>query len=89
MTINKGPANNTEACLQHEITRLTGENFDLREKIENLNDTVKRIKRQLKSYMKKLNEVGGMIILKYLTNVCSAPFFNLHNISRISNIVFT
>ena len=35
-TINKGPANNTEACLQHEITRLTGENFDLREKIENL-----------------------------------------------------
>ena len=38
-TINKGPANNTEACLQHEITRLTGENFDLREKIENLAST--------------------------------------------------
>lgn len=57
--INKGPANNTEACLQHEITRLTGENFDLREKIENLSDTIKRLKRQLKAYMKKLNEVGG------------------------------
>ena len=39
-TINKGPANNTEACLQHEITRLTGENFDLREKIENLASTL-------------------------------------------------
>ena len=57
-TINKGPANNTEACLQHEITRLTGENFDLREKIENLGDTIKRLKRQLKAYMKKLNEAG-------------------------------
>lgn len=61
-TINKGPTNNTEACLQHEITRLTGENFDLREKIENLNETIKRLRRQLKSYMKKLNEVGGMEI---------------------------
>lgn len=56
--ITKGPANNTEACLQHEITRLTGENFDLREKIENLNDNIKRLKRQLRSYVKKLNEVG-------------------------------
>ena len=58
-TINKGPANNTEACLQHEITRLTGENFDLREKIENLGDTIKRLKRQLKAYMKRLNDAGG------------------------------
>ena len=39
--IGKGPANNTEACLQHEITRLTGENFDLRERIEILNDNKK------------------------------------------------
>jgi predicted nucleic acid-binding Zn-ribbon protein len=60
-TISKGPANQTEACLQHEITRLTGENFDLREKIENLNETIKRLKRQLKSYMKKLHEVGGNV----------------------------
>ena len=59
--INKGPANNTEACLQHEITRLTGENFDLREKIENLSETIKRLKRQLKTYMKKLNEVGAAL----------------------------
>ncbi len=61
--INKGspPANHTEACLQHEVTRLTGENFDLREKIETLGDTIKRLKRQLKSYMKKLNEVGGKL----------------------------
>ena len=50
-TINKGPANNTEAILQHEITRLTGENFDL-------GDIIKRLKRQLKAYMRKLNEAG-------------------------------
>ena len=45
--------------MQHELTRLTGENFDLREKIENLNDTIKRLKRQLKVYMKKMTETGG------------------------------
>ena len=59
-TINKGPVNNTEACLQHEITRLTGENFDLRERIETLSDTVKRQKKQMRNYMKKLNEFGGV-----------------------------
>ena len=57
--INKTPANTTEACLQHEITRLTGENFDLREKIENLNENVKRLKKMLKTYMKRIEEAGG------------------------------
>merc|ERR1719228_1053617 len=56
--MNKAPSNQTEAYMQHELTRLTGENFDLREKIENLNDSVKRLKRQLKMYMKKLQESG-------------------------------
>ena len=57
--INRNPANNTEACLQHEIQRLTGENFDLRERIETLNENTKRLKRLLKTYMKKLTDVGG------------------------------
>eukprot|EP00092_Neocalanus_flemingeri_P009668 GFUD01010409.1.p1 GENE.GFUD01010409.1~~GFUD01010409.1.p1 ORF type:complete len:1838 (+),score=622.26 GFUD01010409.1:290-5803(+) len=56
--MNKAPSNQTEAYMQHELTRLTGENFDLREKIENLNDSVKKLKRQLKTYMKKLQESG-------------------------------
>ena len=60
-TINKGPANNTEACLQHEISRLTGENFDLREKIEEISSSNKRLKKQLKLYMKRLNEVGAAL----------------------------
>merc|ERR1711892_766074 len=59
--MNKSPSNQTEAYMQHELTRLTGENFDLREKIENLNDSVKRLKRQLKMYMKKLQESGGHV----------------------------
>ena len=57
--INRLTRNYLQACMQHELTRLTGENFDLREKIENLNDTVKRLKRQLKVYMKQVAEVGG------------------------------
>jgi len=59
--MNKAPSSQTEAYMQHELTRLTGENFDLREKIENLNDSVKRLKRQLKMYMKKLQESGGHV----------------------------
>jgi hypothetical protein len=45
--------------MQHEITRLTGENFDLQEKIEALNEQVKILKRQHKLYLKKLAESGG------------------------------
>ena len=56
--IGKGAANNTEACLQHEISRLTGENFDLREKIETLNDHKKQLKLMLKTYRKKLADAG-------------------------------
>merc|ERR1719336_2403531 len=56
--MNKSPTNQTEAYMQHELTRLTGENFDLREKIENLSDVIKRLKKQLKIYMKKLQEAG-------------------------------
>ena len=57
----KGPANNTEACLQHEISRLTGENFDLREKIEVLQDHKKQLKLMLKTYRKKLAEAGEQV----------------------------
>jgi len=59
--IGKGPANNTEACLQHEISRLTGENFDLREKIEVLQDHKKQLKLMLKTYRKKLAEAGEQV----------------------------
>ncbi|XP_043239041.1 unconventional myosin-Vb-like isoform X1 [Amphibalanus amphitrite] len=48
-----------EAIMQHEITRLTAENLDLREKIDNLAEQVKKYKKQLKLYAKKLKDMGG------------------------------
>ena len=56
-----GRTTNTEACLQHEITRLTSENFDLRERVEALNDNKRQYKRMLKAYMKKMSETGTPI----------------------------
>ena len=56
--MNKSPSNQTEAYMQHELTRLTGENFDLRESNDQKEDQVRRLKKQLKIYMKKLQETG-------------------------------
>ena len=56
--LNKSPNNQTEAYMQHELTRLTGENFDLRERNDDKEDQIKRLKKQVKAYMKRLNEVG-------------------------------
>ena len=53
-----GRATSTEACLQHEITRLTSENFDLRERVEGLNDNKRQYKRMLKAYMKKMSDTN-------------------------------
>jgi len=59
--MKRNPASQTEAIMQHELQRLTGENFDLLEKIENLNDQLKSLKKQLKIYMKKLEDSGGSL----------------------------
>ena len=40
---------------------ILGENFDLREKIETLTELTKRLKKQLKLYMKKLADYGGKL----------------------------
>ena len=37
---------------------MTSENFDLREKIENLNDNIRRLKKMLKTYMKRIEDSG-------------------------------
>jgi myosin-5 len=59
--MKRNPASQTEAIMQHELQRLTGENFDQLEKIENLNDQLKVLKKQLKIYMKKLEDRGESI----------------------------
>ncbi|XP_067139175.1 unconventional myosin-Va-like isoform X3 [Centruroides vittatus] len=56
--LKKSPQAQTEAILQHEINRLTDENVDLREKIDGNSDQVKKLKKQLKIYAKKLKDVG-------------------------------
>ncbi|XP_022250756.1 unconventional myosin-Va-like isoform X1 [Limulus polyphemus] len=57
--LKKTPQAQTEAILQHEINRLTGENVDLREKNDNLSEQIKKFKRQIKIYAKRLKDGGG------------------------------
>lgn len=58
--LKKTPQAQTDAILQHEINRLTGENVDLREKIDGLAEQLKKYKRQLKIYAKKMKD-GGIL----------------------------
>ncbi|XP_038606472.1 unconventional myosin-Va isoform X3 [Tachyglossus aculeatus] len=56
------PEARIEASLQHEITRLTNENLDLMEQLEKQDKTVRKLKKQLKVFAKKIGEleVGQM-----------------------------
>ncbi|XP_058012453.1 unconventional myosin-Va [Ahaetulla prasina] len=56
------PEARIEASLQHEITRLTNENLDLLEQMEKQDKTVRKLKKQLKVFAKKIDEleVGQM-----------------------------
>ncbi|XP_031750785.1 unconventional myosin-Vb isoform X2 [Xenopus tropicalis] len=47
------PEAQVEFGLQHEITRLTNENLDLKELLEKSEKNEKKLKKQLKTYMKK------------------------------------
>lgn len=58
--LKKTPQAQSDAILQHEINRLTGENVDLREKIDGLAEQLKKYKRQLKIYAKKMKD-GGIL----------------------------
>lgn len=52
------PQSQTEAFMQHEITRLTTENLDLQDRNDTLNETVRKLKKQMKLMLKKLKEAG-------------------------------
>ncbi|KAK7096541.1 unconventional myosin-Va-like isoform X2 [Littorina saxatilis] len=45
-----------EATMQHEITRMTSENLDLRETIDKQSDQIRKLKKMLKIYAKKLKD---------------------------------
>ncbi|XP_076436047.1 unconventional myosin-Va-like isoform X2 [Babylonia areolata] len=53
---NLGPEAKIEATMQHEITRMTSENLDLRETIDKQTDQIRRLKKMLKVYAKKLKD---------------------------------
>lgn len=53
------PQSQTEAYMQHEISRLTTENLDLQEKIDASQESNRKLKRQVKVLLKKLKEHGG------------------------------
>ena len=72
------------ACPPDLTCRLTGENFDLREKIKNLNDTVKRLKKQLKLYMKKISDSGGNLTFFTEDSLFTNKFFFLHHVLQCS-----
>ncbi|XP_029109170.1 unconventional myosin-Va-like isoform X1 [Scleropages formosus] len=54
------PEARIEASLQHEITRLTHENLDLMEQVEQQDKAVRKLRKQLKVFAKKFCEMGGL-----------------------------
>lgn len=52
------PQSQTEAFMQHEITRLTTENLDLQDRNDELIESVRKLKKQVKLMSKKLKEAG-------------------------------
>ncbi|XP_069937518.1 unconventional myosin-Va-like isoform X2 [Cherax quadricarinatus] len=57
--LTKGEGFNPEALLQSEIMRLTSENLNLQGQVDSLTEQLKKYKRSLKAYAKKLKEAGG------------------------------
>ena len=51
-----GPEAKIEATMQHEITRLTSENLDLRESLDKNQDKISKLKKMLKIYAKRLKD---------------------------------
>ncbi|XP_021345690.1 unconventional myosin-Va-like isoform X3 [Mizuhopecten yessoensis] len=54
--ISLSPEARIEATMQHEITRLTSENLDLRETIEKNSDQTRKLKKMLKVYARRLKD---------------------------------
>lgn len=52
------PQSQTEAFMHHEITRLTTENLDLQDQNDTLNETIRKLKKQIKILSRKLKEGG-------------------------------
>ncbi|XP_057675067.1 unconventional myosin-Vb isoform X2 [Corythoichthys intestinalis] len=60
-----------EYSVQLEITRLTDDNLDLKESVEKLEKNERKLKKQLKIYMKKVQELEGNAGKAMLTARCA------------------
>uniref|UniRef100_A0A8C6JMX3 Uncharacterized protein n=1 Tax=Melopsittacus undulatus TaxID=13146 RepID=A0A8C6JMX3_MELUD len=68
-TLQLSPEVQVEFGLQREITRLTNENLDLKELLEKLEKNEKKLKKELKIYMKKVQDFQGFTNKKPLTKL--------------------
>lgn len=62
-----------EASLKYEITRLTSENLDLTEQQEQQNETMRKLKKQLKLYIKKVGDLEASVQQKNKAPVTTDP----------------
>ncbi|XP_075945364.1 unconventional myosin-Va-like [Anarhichas minor] len=62
-----------DASLKHEITRLTNENLDLTEHQEQQDETMRKLKKQLKLYIKKVGDLEASVQQKNKAPVTTAP----------------
>ncbi|XP_069557027.1 unconventional myosin-Vb isoform X1 [Brachyistius frenatus] len=58
-TMSLSPEAQVEYSIQQEITRLTNDNLDLKELVEKLEKNERKLKKQLRIYMKKVQELEG------------------------------
>ncbi|XP_067446055.1 unconventional myosin-Va-like isoform X1 [Thunnus thynnus] len=62
-----------EAILKHEITRLTNENLELLEQQEKQDKTIRKLKKQLKVYMKKVEDFEASAQQKNNSSMMNTP----------------
>ncbi|XP_031715429.1 unconventional myosin-Va-like isoform X1 [Anarrhichthys ocellatus] len=62
-----------DVSLKHEITRLTNENLDLTEHQEQQDETMRKLKKQLKLYIKKVGDLEASVQQKNKVPVTTAP----------------
>ncbi|XP_044738776.1 unconventional myosin-Va isoform X2 [Chrysoperla carnea] len=56
--LTESPLTQTEAYMQHEITRVTSENLDLNEKYDNVANRYRILKKEARAMARKLQELG-------------------------------
>uniref|UniRef100_A0A673CDP7 Unconventional myosin-Vb n=1 Tax=Sphaeramia orbicularis TaxID=375764 RepID=A0A673CDP7_9TELE len=60
-TMSLSPEAQVEYSIQQEITRLTNDNLDLKELVEKLEKNERKLKKQLRIYMKKVQELEAQV----------------------------